>query len=133
MTLGAGDPRVALDKLYDRQLRLLMSVRKLWQQAERSRGKLPYPAFPHSTARPYLVGPNRSTPLQLFHAMRREPHVPPNTSYGGVDEMEHEFNDRSRAEGRSSCRQCGKSTYRGGMLGPVVGDTALPERLYDLL
>ena len=136
VTLGAGDPRVALDKLYDRQLRLLMSVRKLWQQAERSRGELPHiPAFPHSTARPLSGGAPTEARLSSFSdAMRREPHVPPNTSYGGVDEMEHEFNDRSRAGGDGPhADNPGASLAEGGMLGPVVGDTALPERLYDLL
>ena len=42
MTLGAGDPRIALDKLFERQQRLLMSVRSLWRQAEASRGELPH-------------------------------------------------------------------------------------------
>ena len=36
-----GDPRLALERLYERQLKLLVSVRKLWQRADFSRGELP--------------------------------------------------------------------------------------------
>jgi hypothetical protein len=40
-SLGAGDPQRALERLFERQLRLLLAVRKLWRQAEQTRGELP--------------------------------------------------------------------------------------------
>ena len=41
-TLAAGDPRLALDHLFDRQLTRLTSVRRLWRHAESARGALPH-------------------------------------------------------------------------------------------
>ena len=125
-TLGAGDPRVALDKLYDRQLRLLMSVRKVWQQAERSRGELPnIPAMRNS------VLPQPPPDMDGFadpfaHEGVRRRSAPPNTPFGGLVESEQ------RPEGSESNAAAALDRGDGGVLGPVQGGVGLPERLSDL-
>ena len=41
LALGTGDPYSALERIFERQLRLLLGVRKLWRHAEYARGELP--------------------------------------------------------------------------------------------
>ena len=121
-TLGANDPRLALDRLFDRQLRLLMSVRNLWQHAEAARGELPH--IPQMPAVPRGGG---SPELRLPRALQRG--APNEGDQGG-------YGDEAGAPVGAYMDGGvigGGGLDEGGSLGPHRGGrSGLPERLEDL-
>ena len=93
VTLGAGDPRIALDKLFERQLRLLMSVRALWRQAESARGELPH--VPHLPPLPKGAGGAAAAAVSASQMqLRRGSH--PSSRGGGTSSFAE-----AAAEGRT--------------------------------
>ena len=137
-TLGAADPRLALDRLFERQLKLLMTVRNIWRRGETARGALPFV--------PPMAPPPAALPLPV-------PSLRPQytRSVGFADFRDDMVRDGERGgkQGDSSAPdaaaiadyEAGVGMYHhGGVLagfdeGGAMGPTGhcLPERLADLL
>ena len=129
LTLGAGDPRLALDRLFERQLKLLNSVRELWRRGEAARGSLPtVPKLP----------PLPQPPRPDWQAARRGHDADvgsPRASRGGSAARRH----GAHAMAHAGSEQVGAyldggvlgGLDEGGRMGPT--EERLPERLSDLL
>ncbi len=157
VTLGAGDPRLALDKLFARQLQLLLSVRRLWQRSEATRGALPtvpqLPPLPQPV-RPDLAAGSQSVrwadhnhnhqPLQPSPPERpREGGLLPQVRRPSSRECAPASADEDEGQQSGALFEGFVGAYldggvlsgydEQGALGPVSsGANALPERLADL-
>lgn len=123
-TLGAGDPRLALERLFDRQLRLLMSVRHLWKQAEAARGELPH--VPFLPPLPRVSGGGAAAAQVLAMKQQLRSSAPPGTVEGGEEDDGYgvgEYMDGGVV--------AGSGADEGGAMG-AHGGYSLPARLSDL-
>ena len=130
-TLGAGDPRLALDRLFGRQLQLLLSVRKLWQRGEAARGALPtvpqLPPIPRP-ARSDTDG-GASPPRWADYNRQRGARRPTSHECAPVEEDDDSCD--AAVGGYCDGGVLGGGFDEQGVLGPA-GMALLPARLVDL-